>query len=63
MVFLAELEEGTLLRALMNGCLAAAETQLHLDSDLVDDLSIDRSCRFDIGLRLPSLPHRHFILG
>ena len=34
-------EEGTLLRALMDGCLAAAETQLDLDSDLVDALSID----------------------
>ena len=41
MVFLAELEEGTLLRGTDDGCLAAAETQLDLDSDLVDALSID----------------------
>ena len=36
---------------------------LDLDSDLVDALSIDRSCQLDIGLRLVSLPHGHFILG
>ena len=34
-------EEGTLLTALMDGCLAAAETQLDLDFDLVEALLID----------------------